>query len=102
MPRTCILTDSTAYFTKPAFAGQEDVTILPHHILVADKDLPDSKDLSIYYSSFQNKQPPLAIAPAVDTFSSAYASLGMKYKEIVVILISSHLSQTNANAHQAI
>jgi DegV family protein with EDD domain len=101
MPRTCILTDSTAYFTKPAFAGQENVTILPHHIQVNDKDLPDSKDLSIYYSSFQNKQPPLTVPPSVDAFSSAYASLGMKYKEIVVILISSHLSQANANAHQA-
>ena len=101
MPRTCILTDSTAYFTKPAFAGQENVTILPHHIQVNDKLLPDSKDLSIYYSSFRNKQEPIALAPSVDAFQSAYASLGMKYKDIVVILLSSHLSQATANAHQA-
>jgi DegV family protein with EDD domain len=101
MPRTCILTDSTAYFTKPVFAGQEHVTILPHHILVNDKYLPDSKDLSIYFSSFRNKQPPLTIPPSVDAFQSAYASLGMNYKEIVVILLSSHLSQATANAHQA-
>jgi len=101
MPRTCILTDSTAYFTKSSFTGQENVTILPHYIQVNDKYLPDSKDLSIYYSSFRNKQPPLTLPPSIDAFSSAYASLGMKYKEIVVILISSHLSQAITNAHQA-
>jgi DegV family protein with EDD domain len=101
MPRTCILTDSTAYFTKPAFAGQENITILPHFILVNDQYVQDSKDLSIYFPSFRYKQPPITIPPSVDAFRNAYASLGMKYKEIVVILLSSHLSQANANAHLA-
>ena len=101
MPRTCIITDSTAYFTKSAFAGQENVTILPHHIQVDDKLLPDSKDLSIYYSSSHNKDAPLTIAPSVEAFHSAYVTLGMKYKDIVVILLTSHLSQAIANAHLA-
>lgn len=101
MPRTCILTDSTAYFTKSTFAGQEHVTILSHHIQVNDHDLLDSKDLSIYFPSSRYKQPPICIPPSVDAFRNAYASLGMKYKEIVVILLSSHLSQAITNAHQA-
>jgi DegV family protein with EDD domain len=101
MPRTCILTDSTAYFTKPAFAGQENVTILPHHIQINDKCLPDSKDLSIYYSSSKNIQSPRTIPPSVDAFHTAYVTLGMKYKEIVVILLSSHLSQATTNAQLA-
>ncbi len=101
MPRTCILTDSTAYFTKPAFAGQEHVTILPHHIQADGYFLPDSKDLSPYRIFPQSKITPLTIPPSVDAFQAAYASLGMKYKELVVILLSSHLSQANANAHLA-
>lgn len=101
MPRACILTDSTACFTKPAFAGQDHVTILPHHIQVNDKLLTDSKDISIYHSTSQNIQPPIALPPSVEAFQSAYASLGMKYKDIIVILLSSHLSQAAANAHHA-
>jgi len=101
MPRTCILTDSTAYFTKLTFAGQEHITVLPHFIQVNDQYLPDSKDLSIYSPSSRNKLFPITIPPSVDAFQSAYATLGMKYKEIVVILLSSHLSQANANAHLA-
>lgn len=101
MPRTCILTDSTAYFTKPSFAGQDDVTILPHVIQVNGHSVPDTKDLSIYFPTIGYKQPPIASPPSVEAFRNAYASLGMKYKEIVVILVSSHLSQAAANAHQA-
>jgi len=101
MPRTCILTDSTAYFTKTTFAGQEHVTILPHMIQVNDQLITDSKDLSIYFPSARFKQPPITSPPSVDAFRSAYASLGMKYKEIVVILLSSHLSQANLNAQLA-
>ena len=102
MPRTCILTDSTAYFTKSVFTGQEHVTILPHSIQVNDHFLPDSKDLSIYNSSTQNICRPLAFPPSVDAFRKAYATLALKYKEVVVILISSHLSQATANAQLAI
>jgi DegV family protein with EDD domain len=100
MPRPCILTDSTAYFTKPAFAGQEHVTILPHFIQVNGHSIPDSKDLSLYNSS-SGTSLPITIPPSIEAFQAAFSSLGMKYKEIVVILLSSHLSQANFNAHQA-
>ena len=101
MSRTCIITDSTAYFTKSSFTGQEHVTLLPHFIQVNDQYLQDSKDLTIYFPSSRFIQPPITIPPSVDAFRNAYASLGVKYKEIVVILLSSHLSQTIANAHLA-
>jgi DegV family protein with EDD domain len=101
MPRTCILTDSTAYFTKSVFSGQEHVTILPHSIQVNDHFLPDSKDLSIYSASPVYIHPPLTYPPSIEDFQSAYTTLGMKYKEIVVILLSSHLSQAAANAQSA-
>jgi DegV family protein with EDD domain len=102
MPRTCILTDSTAYFTKSTFAGQENITILPHIIQVNGQSIPDSKDLSIYSATVQHKHAPRTEPPSVEAFRKAYAALGMKYKEIVVILLSSHLSRAIANAQSAI
>ena len=102
MPRTCILTDSTAYFTKSSFAGQEHVTILPHIIQVNDQYLHDSKDLSIYLPTTRFIQPPITIPPSIDEFRNTFTSLGMVYKEIVVILLSSHLSRAVANAQLAI
>jgi DegV family protein with EDD domain len=101
MPRTCILTDSTAFFTKPAYAGQEYVIILPHMIQLAGKTFPDSRDLSLYKIISGNNHIPTALPPSVEAFQEAYSTLGSKYKEIVVILLSSHLSQAVANANLA-
>jgi DegV family protein with EDD domain len=101
MPKTCILTDSTAFFTKPAYAGQEHVTILPHFVRWDEQMLPDSRDIGLYSKSLQNGQIPTAIPPSVEAFKAAYNTLGKKYKEIVVILLSSQLSQAVANAHRA-
>jgi DegV family protein with EDD domain len=101
MPRTCILTDSTAYFTKSSFAGQEHITILPHFVQVGDQSLADSKDLSLYFPTPSFDTPPITKPPSVEAFRNAYASLSLKYKEIVVILLSSHLSQANHNARLA-
>jgi len=68
---------------------------------VNGQSLPDTKDLSIYFPLARFTQPPTASPPSVNAFRSAYTSLGTKYKEIVVILLSSHLSQANLNAHLA-
>jgi DegV family protein with EDD domain len=102
MLRTCILTDSTACFTKSSFTGHEHVSILPHFIQVNDQLLPDSKDLSVYHPSGQNPHPPLTFPPSIDDFRNAFSSLGMKYKEIIVILASSQLSLAITNALSAI
>lgn len=101
MPHTCILTDSSVCFSKSVFAGQEHVTILPHSIHVNNHIIPDSKDLSIYHSSLNKINPPLAIPPSIEAFRSAYTTLSMKYKEIVVILLSTHLSEAGSNAQSA-
>lgn len=101
MPKTCILTDSTAFFTKPTFAGQENVTILPHTIQLGDQLLPDSRDLSLYNRSFPVNLLPSVRPPSVETFQEAYTDLGIRYKEIVVILLSSHLSKAFSNARLA-
>lgn len=98
MPRTCIITDSTVCFSKSVFSGQEHVTILPFSIRMNDQLVMDSKDLSPYNSISKSPHPPLAFAPSVETFQNAFNSLGLMYKEIIVILISSHLCQAFDNA----
>ncbi len=102
MLRTCIITDSSVCFSKLGFTGQEHVTILPHSIQVNNQLIPDSKELSIYNSSPNKIPPPLAIPPSIDAFRNAFTTLGMKYKEIVVILLSSQLSEAGSNAQSAI
>jgi DegV family protein with EDD domain len=101
MPRTCILTDSTVCFTKSVYTGQELVTVLPHTIRVNDLVLPDGINLSIYAHP-QNLHHPLASPPGVEDFHDAFTWLGTKYKEIIVILLSSFLSPAVENAQTAI
>ncbi len=102
MPRTCILTDSSACFSKPAFTGQEHVTILPHSIQLGGVPFLDGKDLSIYSTGHPSRHIPSTLPPSTEAFRRAYIHLGAKYRDIVVILLSSHLSQANANAHAAL
>jgi DegV family protein with EDD domain len=101
MPKTCIITDSTAFFTKPAYAGQEHVTILPHFIQWEGRVIPDSRDMGFYTRFSPNHRIPVALPPSIEAFQDAYLTLGRTYKEIVVILLSSHLSQAVANAQRA-
>lgn len=101
MARTCILTDSTAFFTRPAYAGQEHVTILPHTIQLGDQILLDGRELSVYSQALPHNLIPTALPPSINDFQEAYRTLGSKYKEIIVILLSSHLSQANNNARLA-
>lgn len=76
MYRTCILTDSTAIFTKPAYSGIEHVHILP-----------------------QVLHPPYAHSE--DIFRQTYVKLGNRYHEIIVILASSSLNAGVENARLA-
>jgi DegV family protein with EDD domain len=81
--------------------GQELVTVLPHSIQVNGDMLPDGKDLSIYNRISKKFSPPLTLPPSIDAFRNAYSVLGSQYKDIVVILVSSHLSQAISNAQLA-
>lgn len=76
MFRTCLLTDSTATFTKPAYPGHEHVHIITH-------------------------DPETSLAPSIDSFRKTFVSLGNQYQEIIALLGSSHLSPAVNNARQA-
>lgn len=99
----CILTDSTAIFPKPLYAGHEHVFIIPHRLQLGDQWRNDGKDLTLFKTdrSQSNHLHLLAHPPTIEDFRQSYISLGMKYQEIVTILISSHLSQAVENARLA-
>jgi DegV family protein with EDD domain len=103
MTKVCILTDSTAQFPTPAFAGSELVNVIPFHVRFMDSDYSDGKDLRTIELpvTSRNGTTPLPIAPSPQEFFQIFSSLSQKYKEIVAILISSQLSQAVANAKEA-
>jgi len=81
MGRACILTDSTAQFTRPDFPGHEHVCIVP---------------FSISGDGGRRLQ-----APDVEEFTAQYRSLGREYDQIVAVLLSSALSPAAGNARRA-
>jgi len=95
MSATCILTDSTACFTRVNYAGQEHVYLIPCFLQSGDKTISDGNDLSLLEQLSPNKLTPSiqAFAPSIESFQSMYHLLGQTYQNIIVILMSSHLSQ---------
>lgn len=100
MRSACILTDNSAQFPLPAFAGRGLVRILTHDIALNDRIHPAGKDLKL------NQFPPTAMAglnprlipPSVEDFMEVMTSLSQNFDDILVILLSSHLSMAYENA----
>ncbi len=103
MSSFCILTDSTAQFTKPTFPGRHLVKVIPIHIQV---------NHSLYEGDSENKAgdlpgsarkeiSPVSMPPTVEEFRKTFIALGKEFNEIIVVLLSSQLSSTFSNAQQA-
>ena len=104
MSQVCILTDSTAQFTNPAFAGRRLVSVIPFQILLNGRSFTDGQDLRakdlqaptrIGLPSFSR---PVLRPPSPQAFHHRLLSLAQKYSEVVIILLSSELSPAYANA----
>ena len=93
MARVCILTDSTAQFTRPNFPGRERVYIVPCDIQpvkrLGDEALPHS------VSAQQ------LIPPSPQDFIRLYAGLSSQYDSILVLTLSSLLSPVLEHALSA-
>jgi len=104
MSQVCILTDSTAQFPVHLFPGNDLVNVIPFHVQLDGPAVAGDKDVKLFHlpasvysgSSFQ------ARPPSVDEFCQMYMNLGFRYREIVVILLSVHLSSALENAQTAI
>jgi DegV family protein with EDD domain len=103
MSATCILTDSTACFTRANYAGQEHVYLIPCTLQSGGQTISDGNDLSLLGQlSTDNLTPSIqAYAPSIESFQSMYRRLGQTYQNIIVILMSSHLSRAVNHALQA-
>ena len=103
MPATCILTDSTACFTRVNYAGQEHVYQIPCTLHSGEQTIIDGKDLSLLEQlSSHSLIPSIQVfAPSIESFQNMYHQLGQTYQNILVILMSSHLSHAVNHALQA-
>lgn len=103
MPKTCILTDSTAQFPIPAFTGRELVNVISLHVSINGE--MHKKGQGIKAMDFPRKAlgdfSAKTIAPSVEECTKVLAGLAQRYEEIVVILHSDDLSETYKNVSQA-
>jgi DegV family protein with EDD domain len=103
MSQVCVLTDSTAQFPSAAFPGYDLVNIIPFYLAFPGQEPIDSQEVrlsSLPPSARQGNQPAV-IPPTAEEFRQIFLTLSRKYREIVTILISSHLSAAIANAQEA-
>jgi DegV family protein with EDD domain len=103
MSRVCILTDSTAQFPAPVFPGCELVNVIPLHVELNKVLYTDAKDIRTANLPTSIRQPdgPKALPPTVEEFQEVFSNLAQKYKEIVTIVVSSHLNPVVSTAQEA-
>lgn len=101
--RVCILTDSTAQFSSPFFPGRELVTVLPFHIRLNGQELIEGKNLRLNNlpTSTWDGYHLQVLPPGIEEFKQAYEALRQANDEIIVILLSDHLSPAVNLATQA-
>jgi DegV family protein with EDD domain len=104
MSQVCILTDSTAQFPVHLFPGSDLINVIPYHVQLDGHANAHDKDVKLAHlpSSVYNYVNLQAQPPSVEEFSQMFMQLGYRYREIVVILISAHLSPALGNAQMAI
>jgi DegV family protein with EDD domain len=103
MSNVCILTDSTAQFPIPAFAGRDLVHIIPLHVNLHGEphhkgDKLRSADLP---RTLKARGDVRVSAPGVDEFEQMFQALSTRFEETVVITHSEELSETYPHARTA-
>lgn len=103
MSQICILTDSTAQFISPVFPGHELVSLIPLRVQLGERPGSEGTETKTSHLpvTLEKGVIPILNPPSVEGFSQTFLTLGRKYREIVAILISSHLSSTIAQAQEA-
>ncbi len=104
MPDIVIVTDSTAQFPNPNFAGKNLVRILPFDIVLNGIRHNEGLDLrtSDFPLSARSTDDPKLIVPSPEGLAEFFSSLLRKYNELLVILSSADLSVAYQNAIDAI
>lgn len=103
MSSVCILTDSAAQFPQLGFSGRNHVRIIPYSVEISGHLFEEGQDLktndlppAVNHSHF-----PRLVAPSAEKFVGIFLNLSQYYKEIIVLLSSSRLTQAFENARLA-
>lgn len=90
MSNVCILTDSTAQFTRPRFPGRGLVYIIPFEVLRVGLQEGDSQPQGANASQLA--------PPGPEEFLNYYRQLSREYQHILVLVLSSFLNPAMVNA----
>lgn len=103
MTATCIITDNSVQYAKHSFPGRNLIYQVPFHIKLHDQEIGNesSYKVSSLPTRIQPDQSPDLIAPTVDECAAIIAHYGETFSNIVVILMSSQLSQAYQNFETA-
>jgi len=99
----CILTDTSAQFTKPAFAGRDLVRVIPLKTCLNGKVIEnDNFKVSSLPIVADDTLKPRLLAPSVEEFQKIFTALTQNFDDVIVLLISSQLNEAFFNAEKAI
>lgn len=103
MPQIHILTDSSAYFPVPSFAGSDLVSAFPLSVCVNGRRIPDQQNSASYKQILANLNPTdISLAPpSVEEFCQIFRKLGEDHADILAILHSGSLSAAFKHANTA-
>ena len=103
MSSVCILTDSTAQFSKPSFPGDNLVHVIPLKVSMTDQQEYDSVEMRVKLlpSTIKNGFGPEVAVPSGQEMRQIFTDLGASYNEIIAIFMSSHLTSLVETAQEA-
>ncbi len=103
MSAICILTDSTAQFTKPSFPGRDLVDIIPLDSAITHDVQTNGKEIkaSNLPGSVPEGVTPQVILPTVADLRKKFLTAGQSYNEVIAILTSNQLNQLVDRALEA-
>jgi DegV family protein with EDD domain len=104
MPKTCIITDTSAQFPRHSLTGRNYIQSVPFRIKLNDKQVEDDPSVKINHfptSEIRGSLPEL-LAPSVEDYVAAIKSISQNYTDILAVVMSSHLSASFQNLETAV
>lgn len=96
MSPVCVVTDSTALFPNPVFAGRDQVSILA----AAWDPKPDKERLKAadFPQSLKGSEAPRLVTPSAADFEALFRQLGAEHDGVLAVLHSGEFSKINEAA----
>lgn len=101
MPSVCIVSDSTALFPNPVFAGRSRVHLLPDTWQNGSAPSPERYKASDFPESLQTQTVPLLATPSAADFEKFFRQLSGHYAGILAIMHTARFSQAAQSAQKA-